>query len=211
MSIISNKVHMYIWLALKIHLFNEITVLQKVVFSWIRTHARWAPAIGNTCNINARFSRAKKPEIVSLRGMLRKELSLNVIFHPFLFFIFLFLLPFLFFLLPFFALTDYVPSLCTWSHSLDQWFSNFLHQVTPQKKYLAFQVPPLWPNLKSSINGCPLLVCVRVCVCVVCGRCVVGVCVCVVCVWCVCVCVCGVCVCVCVCVVGVCERVCDFE
>ncbi len=36
------------------------------------------------------------------------------------------------------------------------------------RKYLAFQVPPLWPTLKCSINGCPLLrVCVHgVCVCV---------------------------------------------
>ncbi len=36
------------------------------------------------------------------------------------------------------------------------------------RKYLAFQAPPLWPTLKCSINGCPLLrVCVHgVCVCV---------------------------------------------
>ncbi len=56
------------------------------------------------------------------------------------------------------------------ANDLHQWFSNY-----HLRKYLAFQVPPLWPTLKCSINGCPLL---RVCVCV-CSLLCVCVCVCV--------------------------------
>ncbi len=66
----------------------KLIVLQKVVFSWIRTHVSESTCNRKQCNINARFSRAKKPEIVSLRGMLRKNFERHI--SPFLFFICLF-------------------------------------------------------------------------------------------------------------------------
>ncbi len=75
----------------------KLTVLQKVVFSWIRTHASGSTCNRKQCNINARFSRAKKPEIVSLRGMLRKNclwtsyFTLSFLHFSFLFFPFSFL------------------------------------------------------------------------------------------------------------------------
>ncbi len=75
----------------------KLTVLQKVVFSWIRTHASGSTCNRKQCNINARFSHAKKPEIVSLRGMLRKNclwtsyFTLSFLHFSFLFFPFSFL------------------------------------------------------------------------------------------------------------------------
>ncbi len=82
---------------------------------------------------------------------------------------------------------------------LDQWFSNFLHQVPPQKIF-GFPSTTIMTNIKMQYKWLPTApgVCSR-CVCV-CSL----LCVCV----CVCVCVFTVCVCVCVCVHGVCVCVC---
>ncbi len=81
--------------------------------------------------------------------------------------------------------------LATYTNTVGQWFSNFLHQVPPQKIF-GFPSTTIMTNIKMQYKWLPTApgVCVCVCVCV----CVHGVCVCV------CVCVCSRCVCVCVCV-----------
>ncbi len=56
---------------------------------------------------------------------------------------------------------------------LDQWFSNFLHQVPPQKIF-GFPSTTIMTNIKMQYKCCPLLrVCVHgVCVCVFTAVCV---------------------------------------
>ncbi len=64
------------------------------------------------------------------------------------------------------------------SHAVDQWFSNFLHQVPPQKIF-GFPSTTIMTNIKMQYKWlptapgvCSRCVCVCVCVCVHCCVCV---------------------------------------